>query len=244
MQEKISISVITVCYNAAKELRHTLQSVTGQTYPHIQYIVVDGASTDGSLELIKEYQTDIDLLISEPDSGIYDAMNKGIKVATGDYLCFMNAGDTFHSPTTLADLFAQIHRPLPDVIYGETNIVDESRRFLRPRRLKTPNQLTYQSFLSGMVVCHQSFYPRRALVPYYNLTYRFSSDFDWCLNILAKATQTYNSQMVLTDYLAEGTTTRNHRASLKERFRIMTHHYGWLKTLLAHFYFALRALVK
>ncbi|CQB86301.1 PGL/p-HBAD biosynthesis glycosyltransferase Rv2957/MT3031 [Chlamydia trachomatis] len=244
MQEKISISVITVCYNAAKELRHTLQSVASQTYPHIQYIVVDGASTDSSLELIKEYQTDIDLLISEPDSGIYDAMNKGIKVATGDYLCFMNAGDTFHSPTTLADLFAQIHRPLPDVIYGETNIVDERRHFLRPRRLKTPQQLTYQSFLSGMVVCHQSFYPRRALVPYYNLTYRFSSDFDWCLNILAKATQTYNSQMVLTDYLAEGTTTRNHRASLKERFRIMTHHYGWLKTLLAHFYFALRALVK
>ena len=244
MQEKISISVITVCYNAAKELRHTLQSVASQTYPHIQYIVVDGASTDSSLELIKEYQTDIDLLISEPDSGIYDAMNKGIKVATGDYLCFMNAGDTFHSPTTLADLFAQIHRPLPDVIYGETNIVDERRHFLCPRRLKTPKQLTYQSFLSGMVVCHQSFYPRRALVPYYNLTYRFSSDFDWCLNILAKATQTYNSQMVLTDYLAEGTTTRNHRASLKERFRIMTHHYGWLKTLLAHFYFALRALVK
>ena len=244
MQEKISISVITVCYNAAKELRHTLQSVASQTYPHIQYIVVDGASTDSSLELIKEYQTDIDLLISEPDSGIYDAMNKGIKVATGDYLCFMNAGDTFHSPTTLADLFAQIHRPLPDVIYGETNIVDESRNFLRPRRLKTPQQLTYQSFLSGMVVCHQSFYPRRALISYYNLTYRFSSDFDWCLNILAKATQTYNSQMVLTDYLAEGTTTRNHRASLKERFRIMTHHYGWLKTFLAHFYFALRYLVK
>lgn len=244
MQEKISISVITVCYNVAGEIGHTLQSVASQTYPHIQYIVVDGASTDGTVALIEQYQGNIDLFISEPDRGIYDAMNKGIQAATGDYLCFMNAGDTFHSPTTLSEVFAQIKSPLPDVIYGETNIVDENRQFLRPRRLSTPEQLTYRSFLKGMVVCHQSFYPRRDLVPCYNLGYRFSSDFDWCLNILSNAQHTYNSRLILTDYLSEGATTRNHRASLKERFKIMGRHYGWVKTLFAHLFFAFRWLVK
>lgn len=244
MQGNISISVITVCYNAASELRHTLHSVASQTYPHIQYIVVDGASTDDTLQLLEQYQDSIDVLISEPDNGIYDAMNKGIKVATSDYLCFMNAGDTFHSPDTLSEVFAQIEGTLPDVIYGETNIVDEERQLLRPRRLKVPKQLSYRSFLKGMVVCHQSFYPRRALVTYYDLQYRFSSDFDWCLNILAHAEHTYNSGLILTDYLSEGATTKNHRASLKERFHIMVHHYGWVKTLLAHFYFVCRSLVK
>lgn len=242
MQQKPSISVITICYNAEKELRSTLQSVAEQDYPFIQYIVIDGASTDSSHLLFEEYCDHIDLLVSEKDKGIYDAMNKGLQVASSDYLCFMNAGDTFHSPHTLSLAFEGIAAPLPDIIYGETDIVDEERHLLRHRRLKVPNKLKYDSFKRGMVVCHQSFYPKRSLAPLYDLTYHYSSDFDWCLNILKKSSHTYNTGIVLTDYLSEGATTRHHRESLRERYKIMCHHYGHFSTLIAHVYFIIRAL--
>lgn len=245
MQEKTTISVITICYNAESELSHTLRSVADQTYPHIQYIVVDGASTDSTPLILQEYSEHIDILISEKDHGIYDAMNKGLKVATGDYLCFMNAGDTFHSCDTLTQVMQSIsNTSLPDVIYGETNIVDEDRNFIRKRRLRAPKNLNFNSFLQGMVVCHQSFYPRRSLAPIYDLQYRFSSDFDWCLKILKQSSHTYNTSLTLTDYLSEGATTKNHRKSLMERFIIMTHHYGWIRTILAHIYFLIRSIFR
>lgn len=244
MQRPKRISVITICYNAYEELQHTLKSVAEQEYPHIEYIIVDGASRDDSHLLFNEYKTHIDILISEPDFGIYDAMNKGIMVATGDYLCFMNAGDTFHSPTTLMDVFNQVGSSNPSVIYGETDIVDTDRNFLRHRRLSAPEVLTKNSFLKGMLVCHQSFYTRRDLAPLYDLTYRFSSDFDWCIRVLKYSAENHNTHMILTDYLSEGITTQNHEASLKERFQIMKKHYGILRTLLSHIYILIRSIIK
>ncbi|MDD7437512.1 MAG: glycosyltransferase family 2 protein [Bacteroidales bacterium] len=244
MQGTKRISVVTICYNAYEELQHTLKSVAVQDYPHIEYIVVDGASKDDSHKLFEEYRAHIDVLISEPDNGIYDAMNKGIKVATGDYICFMNAGDTFHSPITLSKVFAQVGDNSPDIIYGETDLVDVQRNFIRHRRLSAPQTLTKESFLRGMLVCHQSFYPRRDLVPLYNLSYRFSSDYDWCIRILEKSRHNHNAHLVLTDYLSEGVTTQNHRASLLERFHVMRRHYGFTRTLLSHLYIFIRSLIK
>lgn len=244
MQRTKRISIVTICYNAFEELQYTLESVTEQSYPDIEYIVVDGASKDNSHELFEKYKAKIDILISEPDHGIYDAMNKGIKAATGDYLCFMNAGDTFHSPTTLEEVFAQVGNSSPDIIYGETDLVDAHRHFIRHRRLSAPKELTKMSFLRGMLVCHQSFYPRRELVPLYDLSYRFSSDYDWCIRILKESKSSHNTHLVLTDYLSEGVTTRNHRASLIERFHIMRYHYGLLLTLLSHAYILIRSITK
>ena len=244
MQGTKRISVVTICYNAYEELCHTLRSVAAQEYPHVEYIIVDGASTDDSHKLFEEYKAHIDVLISEADKGIYDAMNKGIKVATGDYICFMNAGDTFHSPTTLTEVFAQVGTSTPDVIYGETDLVDTDRSFLRHRRLSAPEVLTKDSFLWGMLVCHQSFYPRRDIVPLYDLSYRFSSDFDWCIRILKESKHNHNTHLILTDYLSEGVTTQNHKASLQERFHIMRRHYGLLRTLLSHAYILVRSMIK
>ncbi|MDO5016974.1 MAG: glycosyltransferase family 2 protein [Porphyromonas sp.] len=242
MQGKSIISVITVCYNAEKELPVTLRSVSEQDYPYIEYIVVDGDSRDGTMELLHQHQSNIDVLISEKDTGIYDAMNKGIRAATGDYLCFMNAGDTFHAPDTLSRVFERVGERQPDVLYGETVIVDDQRRFVRNRRLRAPQSLTKRSFLSGMMVCHQSFYAKRSVAPLYDLRYRFSSDYDWCLNILDRTSDTFNTDLILTDYLSEGATTRHHRASLKERFRIMRKHFGWLPTLWSHLKIAVRLI--
>lgn len=238
-------SVITVCYNAEATLEDTIQSVISQTYHHVEYIIVDGASKDRTMDIVNRYRDRIAVVVSEPDKGLYDAMNKGIRLATGDYLCFLNAGDSFHEDDTLQQMVHSIHSlQLPDVLYGETELVDHEGHFLRMRRLQAPEHLTWKSFRQGMLVCHQAFFARRDLVMPYDLRYRFSADFDWCIKIMKKSKVLHNTHLTLIDYLAEGMTTRNHQASLKERFRIMARHYGWASTVAHHAWFALRLLLK
>lgn len=242
------ISVITVTYNAATLLERTIQSVKREkeTLQGIQYIVIDGASTDHTPEVIERYRDTIDLLISEPDDGIYDAMNKGLHVAEGMYLCFLNAGDTFHTSGQLATIFEELRLSKvppewPGVIYGQTDIVDAEGLFLYERTPRAPEQLTPKSFLGGMTVCHQSFYPLRSLAEDYDdRHYRYSADYDWCLKILIKSSRNYYTHRTLTDYLSEGATTRHRIDSLRERLRIMRKHFGTLPTLGMHVFFLLR----
>ena len=240
-------SIITVTYNAGKVLEDTIQSVVFQTYRNVEYIIVDGGSKDNTLEIAGKYRDRISKIISEPDKGLYDAMNKGIRLATGDYLCFLNAGDELHENETLQKMVHTLKgKELPDVIYGETAIVDEEGHFLHMRRLSTPDNLTWKSFKQGMLVCHQAFFARRELAVdnLYDLRYRFSADFDWCIRIMKKAKCLHNTRLTLIDYLNEGMTTRNHKASLKERFRIMAKHYGWLSTIAHHGWFVIRLFYK
>lgn len=238
-------SIITVTYNAGSVLEDTIQSVITQTYKNVEYIIVDGGSKDHTLDIIHKYREHIHTLVCEPDKGLYDAMNKGISLATGDYLCFLNAGDALHEDDTL---FQMVHtltgHELPDVIYGETAIVDEEGHFLRMRRLSAPEELTWKSFKHGMLVCHQAFFARRDQVEPYDLAYRFSADFDWCIRVMKKSRVLHNTHLVLIDYLNEGMTTRNHKASLRERFHIMCHHYGTLSTLARHCWFLVRSIIK
>lgn len=239
-------SIITVTYNAGKALEDTIQSVITQTYKNVEYIIVDGKSTDSTMDIVNRYREHIHTIVSEPDKGLYDAMNKGIDLATGDYLCFLNAGDELHEDDTLQLIVHSLNgeKELPDVIYGETAIVDEEGHFLRMRRLSTPEHLTWKSFQHGMLVCHQAFMPRRDLAVKYNLKYRFSADFDWCIRIMKKSRILHNTHLTIIDYLNEGMTTRNHKASLKERFHIMCHHYGTASTIMRHMGFAVRMVYK
>ena len=244
----MKISVITVCYNSVTTLQDTLESVLRQTYPDVEYIVVDGASKDGTKELIEKYAPKFSgrmKWISEPDQGIYDAMNKGIRLATGDYLCFLNAGDSFHEDDTLQQMVRSISgNELPDVLYGETELVDKEGHFIRMRRLAAPEVLTWRSFKQGMLVCHQAFFAKASLVEPYDLQYRFSADFDWCIRVMKKARTLHNTHLTLIDYLEEGMTTQNRQASLRERFRIMARHYGLMSTVAHHAWFVLRAVIK
>lgn len=240
-------SIITVTYNAGKVLEDTIQSVVFQTYRNVEYIIVDGGSTDNTLEIANKYRDRITKVISEPDKGLYDAMNKGIRLATGNYLCFLNAGDELHENETLQKMVHTLNgNQLPDVIYGETAIVDEQGHFLHMRRLSAPESLHWKSFKQGMLVCHQAFFARRELAinQLYDLQYRFSADFDWCIRIMKQSQYLHNTGLTLIDYLNEGMTTRNHKASLKERFRIMAKHYGWISTILHHGWFVVRAIYK
>lgn len=232
------ISIITICYNAASTITRTLRSVSAQTYPNIQYLIIDGASKDNTLELVRELAPEAEIY-SERDKGIYDAMNKGLDRATGDYVWYVNAGDALVSPTTVEDLVRATCTgdSLPDVLYGDTRLIDAEDHDLGLRRLRPPHQLDWRSFRAGMLVCHQAFVAKRSISPHYDLRYRFSADVDWCIRVLkeAKTTAFYPEPIAL--YLNEGTTTANHRASLIERFHVMRHHYGLVTTVLQHLRF-------
>ena len=243
------ISIITVTYNAEATIERTLESVAQQTYPDVEHLIIDGASKDRTLEIANRYPHAI--VYSEPDHGLYDAMNKGLKRATGDYLCFLNAGDKLHSKETLAHI-AQAQenttRPTIAVLYGDTHIVDNKGTFIRNRRLTPPEHLTWKSFKQGMLVCHQAFYINRQIALPYDTIYRFSADFDWCIRCMKEGEkqgmQNLYIQEPIADYLSEGMTTANQKASLKERFRIMAKHYGLLSTIIQHIWFIFRVLVK
>lgn len=240
-------SLITVTYNAGAVLEDTIQSIITQTYKNVEYILIDGASTDNTMRIIERYRDHIHTVVSEPDQGLYDAMNKGLSLATGDYVCFLNAGDCLHEDDTLLGMVHSVaashEAPCPpDVLYGDTALVDSEGHFLRMRRLPPPEHLTWKSFRHGMLVCHQAFFARRAIAPHYDLRYRFSADFDWCIRVMKQARYLHNTHLTLVDYLDEGLTTRNHRASLIERFHIMCRHYGTVPTVMRHLWFALRTL--
>lgn len=254
------ITIATVTFNAEATLQRTLDSVAAQDYEKIEHLIVDGVSTDKTLCLVQRYVEKNNnrhqiRLTSEPDDGLYDAMNKALALATGEYIVFLNAGDKLHATDTISKVVANARWIRGDyrntaILYGETDLVDNEGNFLRHRRLTTPERLTWKSFLSGMRVCHQSFYVRTDLAKSesYNLSYRYSADYDWCIRIMKKAAQRrlpiQNTQLILTDYLSEGMTTQNHRKSLIERLRLMAHHYGWTSAISAHAWFIIRAVIK
>lgn len=235
-------SIITVTWNAASVIAPTLQSVQRQTSTDYEMLIIDGASTDDTLSMVRGTSIASLRVFSEPDNGLYDAMNKGISRARGRYIIFLNAGDSFADDTVLARL-AVLAADNPGVIYGQTQLVDAQRKVVGKRHLTAPKRLTVDSFLKGMVVCHQAFVARRDLVPQYDLRYRLSADYDWCIKVLKQSpANAYAGRTPIISYLSEGMTTRHHRASLWERFRIMCRHYGTGMALLAHLSFIPRYL--
>ncbi|HEY0895121.1 MAG TPA: glycosyltransferase family 2 protein [Sphingobacteriaceae bacterium] len=226
------LSVITIVYNNARDIERTMLSVLNQTYANIEYIIIDGASTDGTLEIIRRYEDRIAVLVSEKDKGIYDAMNKGLLVATGDYILFMNSGDEIYAPETVERVFAT--EPDADIYYGETEMFDDNWNSLGQRRHKAPEKLTAASFRYGMSVSHQAIYVRRAIATPYDLQYKYSSDIDWILSALEKAGKVVNTRMYVAKYLVGGMSKKKHRESLKERFAIFTRHFGLIPNLINH----------
>lgn len=256
----IKFTIVTCTYNAEAVLQRTLDSVMKQTYCNIEHLIIDGVSKDKTLTMVKAYQHKNDvgesaheiLVFSEPDKGLYDAMNKGIDRATGDYLIFLNAGDVFPSEDTLEFVEGCVGEgeELPGVLYGDTDIVNMDGHFLRHRRLTPPKRLSWRSFMWGMLVCHQSFYARADIAKgiHYNLDYRFSADVDWCIRIMREVARRHlplrNVNAVITNYLDGGMSVQNHKASLKERFQVMRSHYGLLTTLFVHAWFVVRGVFK
>ena len=259
----MKISIVTITYNAARTLQRTLDSVACQTYADIEHLIIDGASKDATVAIAERYKAASRhevVIQSEPDKGLYDAMNKGLLKATGDYLVFLNAGDTLYAPDTIETVVRCVQQPpllleraggeVPAVIYGDTAITDAEGNFLHLRTHRPPEQLTWKSFKQGMLVCHQAFYVLTALarqIPY-DLQYRHSADVDWCIRIMREAERQgmalVNTHAILANFEEGGDTTQHHRDSLKERFSVMAHHYGLCQTLILHGWFILRAVAR
>ena len=237
-------TVITVTYNARQTIELTIKSVQEQTYKQIEHIIVDGKSTDGTIELIQQLKDENTQWISEKDNGIYDAMNKASSLSKGSYICYLNAGDTFYEKETVEKLMLSAkENKSPDILYGETVVVDIKGKFLHNRRLKAPSKLTWKSFKQGMLVCHQAFIINRRIFEPYDLSYRFSADVDWCIRLMKDSNSIVNTHLTLIKYLNEGVTTANRKASLKERYTIMSKHYVQFSTFMHHLWFAIRAVV-
>lgn len=240
------ITIVTVTYNAEHEIERTLQSVAEQSYGNFEHLIIDGASTDRTLETVKCFPDNGRIrVISKPDNGIYHGMNRGLKYAKGEYVLFLNAGDKFASKNSLQAL-ADKAKKGTDIIYGDTLIVDDDGKILRMRHLTSPDTLTVDSFSKGMLVCHQAFMVRREIAPQYSKEYRFSADYDWCIRCM-KATspaRCVNLYKVVIHYLDNGATEKHKLESLRERFAIMRTHYGLFSTILRHISFIPRALLR
>ena len=226
------LTVITIVYNNVRDIERTMLSVLNQTYKNLEYIIIDGKSTDGTLQVIQKYQNQLALLVSEADQGIYDAMNKGLVLATGDYVLFMNSGDEIYSPETVERVFAS--EPGADIYYGETEMYNQQWESLGRRRHKAPERLSWRSFQLGMSVSHQAIYIRRALTGPFDTRYQLSSDIDWIIKAAKKATKIVNTRQYVAKYMVGGMSKAKHRQSLLERFEIFTKHYGLLPNLLNH----------
>ncbi len=213
----------------------------------IEFIIIDGGSNDSTLPFLKnEIQRRPHLhYTSEPDEGIYDAMNKGLRRATGEYVIFMNAGDRFYSETTISTLIENILEDHRDIYYGETILVDKMYNELGTRSdyttRKLPLSLSVSSFRKGMVVCHQSFVVKRALAPLFRAD-NLSADLDWMITCVQRSKSCFRIPFYISSYLTGGTSQQQKIRSWVDRFGVFKRHFGVLDTIWLHLLITVRAV--
>jgi len=175
------VSIITVVFNDVLHIEATIKSVLSQSYEHVEYIIVDGGSTDGTLDIIKHYENDIDYWVSERDKGIYDAMNKGIDLVSGDWVNFMNSGDCFYDASVIINVFDQHKYYDFDVIFGHHNVI-----YPHKTRLVKAGHVTHM--WKGSQFCHQSSFIKSSFhkANKFSLLNRISGDFEFFYNAYKK----------------------------------------------------------
>jgi len=190
----VKISIITVTYNSEQTIRTTLDSVAKQTWHEIEHIIIDGSSSDRTLEIIKEFPH-VSLVISEKDEGIYDAMNKGIRKSSGDVIGFLNSDDWFYSDSIIAEIHNGFHLNV-DAVYGDLVFVKNELDTV-PKRIWISEPYKNEAFLSGWVPPHPTFYAKKSVYLQYGLfksELMFAADFDIMCRFLEK-------ESIVTKYL-------------------------------------------
>ncbi len=242
----MKLSIITITYNAEKYIERTLKSIQNQDCHDFEYLIIDGKSKDKTLEIAQKYSSIITKVISEPDKGLYDAMNKGLKLATGDYVWFMNAGDEIAQNDAVKRVLEAMNDEVA-VIYGETYFIDDDGNNLGIRSEltthKLPQNLTWRSMKYGMVVCHQSFIAKRELAPLY-LTDNLSADLDWEIEVLKKSKKSVLLDFVLAKYLIGGVSNQQLKKSLIDRNKVFKKHFNLLEYYQINFVILLRGFLK
>lgn len=218
------ITVITVCRNSSKLLEHTIQSIISQDYSNFEFIIVDGDSTDNTLEVIKKYEKKIDKWVSEADKGIYDAMNKGVRMAIGDYCIFMNAGDAFASSGVLSQVFSE---PIEaDVIYGDVIKTDKNGNILK-KQAEAPHNA------HRMYFCHQSAFTRTdCLRDYpYDTKYTMSADFKLYKTLWKKGKKFKQIHIPISIFDTNGVSNTNRSEGLAQNIAIISEVDDWINKI-------------
>ncbi|MBX2959224.1 MAG: glycosyltransferase [Flavobacteriales bacterium] len=184
----MKISIITVCFNSEKHIKTAIESVINQTYKNIEYIVIDGASKDNTVNIVKSYGDKITKFISEPDKGIYDAMNKGFKLATGDYLAVINSDDFYMCNDAIESVVNELNKKQTDSLFADLIYVDENNTDKQVRYWKS-NEFIKGSFKKGWHPAHPTFFVKNGIYKkygYFDLSFKLAADFELMLRFLEK----------------------------------------------------------
>lgn len=188
------VSIITVCFNSAQTIRTTIESVLAQTYENIEYVIIDGGSTDGTLDIVREYGERIAAVVSEPDRGIYDAMNKGIRLARGDVIGLLNADDFYVSGDVVAELMDRMQRAGADCVFADVEYVDRND-VDRVVRYYDSSHWTVRKLRWGWIPAHPTFFIKKSWYERcgnYSLEYRIAADFEWLVRIMHQGRPVYS----------------------------------------------------
>ena len=197
--QDLKISIITVCYNAESTIKSCIESVKGQNYNSIEYIIIDGGSTDKTINIINNYKHSVNHFISEPDQGIYDAMNKGIKLATGDIIGMLNADDFFADNSVINDIAGAFDKNNTEIIYGDLDYINEKGTVVRKWR---SGQFSRRKMEFGWMPPHPTFYCKRNLFEqfgFYRLDFGTAADYELMLRYLYvnKLTALYLKKIII-----------------------------------------------
>lgn len=220
------ISIITIVYNDVQHIEETILSVINQTYSNIEYIIIDGKSTDGTLEVIKRYEHKLNYWISETDNGVFDAMNKGLKHATGDWVNFMNSGDIFENPNVINNIFNEMNYEGKYAIYGDAV-------YIRPNRKELCKAKDINSIRFNMPTTHQAFFVRLDITNEikFDTKYRYAADYNMIYFIFKKygVHKFQHISETVTEYEAcNGLTMRNQNKVFREVLNIRQLDIKWL----------------
>jgi glycosyltransferase involved in cell wall biosynthesis len=227
----LKLTIVSINYNNLEGLKRTVDSVVNQTWKEFEYIVIDGGSTDGSATYIEGQRINIDYCISEPDSGIYHAMNKGIKEATGDFLVFMNSGDVFYNETIIDSLVNQLNST-DEIVYGDVLLRNENNN---KERIQThPEKLNF-SYFYNQTICQQACVIKRSLfdsIFYFNENYRISSDWEFLIYaIYIKRVKTRKINLLISIFDTSGVSGDSdfQKIATKEREQTINKHFPLYK---------------
>lgn len=214
---KIKISIVTVCLNAVHSIENCVASLAGQTYDNIEYLVIDGGSTDGTLEVLDSYRDRIDYLVSEPDNGLYHAMNKGIRASSGDFLYFLNSDDMFCDENVVADVVDVIgENPSIDLLYGDV-LVERDGQLIRKPQVPVLNRES----LCRKGFCHQALFARRetlTCVGGFSENYRIVADGDWLVKTIASGAKSLHVDRDIATISLEGLSCTTNWRDEKRRY--------------------------
>ncbi len=244
MNNNSKISIITVVYNGEKYLEETIQSVVNQSYNNIEYIIIDGGSTDGTLDIIKKYENNIDYWISEIDKGIYDAINKGISVAKGEYIGVIGADDIYYKDALkhIADYIEKNKNT--DLIYGNISYIDENGSIIKSKRSSLPKDKLFM--IKGMSIPHIASFVKKSIYEKYgkyDVSMKCASDYQYFLNLYLENISIKYLDVYISKFRNTGVTNNNIIQSNWEVFKIRQKYkvniviniYYFLRTVLSKF---------